>query len=58
MGMLDSPGLASVPADQVETTAALGIGAVGDDAEVTYPVAVTQQLTLAWADTDGEIAAG
>src|SRR5215470_5708942 len=57
MGMLDSPGLASVPADQVETIAAFGIGAVGDDAEVTHPVTVTQQLALARADADGEITA-
>ena len=57
MGMLDGAGLASVPADQVEIIAALGLGTVGDDAEVVHPVALAQQLALAWADADGEIAA-
>jgi hypothetical protein len=46
-----------VPADQIETAAALGVGTVGDDAEVVHPVAVAQQLALARADADGEIAA-
>jgi len=42
---------------QIETAAALGVGTVGDDAEVAHPVAVAQQLALARADADGEIAA-
>src|ERR1700740_2805595 len=57
MGVFDGSGLPAVPADQVETTAALGIGTVGDDAEVTRAVSVAQQLALARADADGEIAA-
>src|SRR5262249_34961250 len=54
--MLDGSSLLPVPADQVEAAAAFGIGAVGDDAEVAHPIAVTEQLALARADADGEIA--
>src|ERR1700692_1875448 len=54
--MLDGSGLLPVPADQVEAAGAFRVGAVGDDAEVPYAVAVAQQLALARADADGEIA--
>src|ERR1700682_6540693 len=57
MGMLDGAGLLAVPSDQIEATAAFGIRAVGDDAEVTHAVAVAQQLTLARANADRKIAA-
>jgi len=40
MGVFDGTGLLSVPADQIEATAALRVGAVGDNAEVADPVAV------------------
>src|SRR6202011_2087143 len=55
--MLDGSGLLPVPADQVEAAGAFRVGAVGDDAEVPYAVAVAQQFALARADADGEIAA-
>ena len=55
VGMLDGSGLLAVPSDQIETAAAFGVGAVGDDAELANPVAVAQQLALARADADREI---
>src|SRR6201987_2297273 len=55
--MVDGSGLLRMPADQIEAAAALGIGAVGDDAEVAHPIAVAQQFALARTDADGEIAA-
>jgi hypothetical protein len=45
-----------MPADQIEATAAFGIGAVGDDAEVADPIAVAQQLALALANADRKLA--
>src|SRR5258708_11426523 len=57
MGVLDGTGLVPVPADQLEAAAGLGVGTVGDNAEMAHPIAVAQQLALAWADADGEIAA-
>src|ERR1700738_5177336 len=57
MGVLDGTGLLAVPADQLEAAAGLGVGTVGDNAEMAHPIAVAQQFALAWADADGEIAA-
>jgi hypothetical protein len=57
MRMLDSSGLLAMPADQIQTAAAFGIGTISDDAEVPHPIAVAQQLALARTNTNGEIAA-
>jgi hypothetical protein len=46
MSVLDGAGFPVVPADQIEA-AGLGVGAVGDDAEVARRIAVAQQLALA-----------
>src|SRR5260370_14534866 len=57
MGVVDGTGLVPVAADQREAAAGLGVGTVGDNAEMAHPIAVAQQFALAWADADGEIAA-
>src|SRR6266513_2889514 len=46
-----------MPADQIEAAADFGIGTLGDDTAVAHQVAVAQQLALARANADGEIAA-
>jgi hypothetical protein len=56
MGRLNGSGLLPVPADQIETAAALGIGTIGDDSEVAHPVAVAQQFALVRTDADRKIA--
>src|SRR5216684_2282704 len=57
VSVLDGAGLAAVPADEVEAASRVGIGAVGDDAEMTDAAAVAEQLALARPDADGEVAA-